>query len=700
MKKDLFHRYLHTFRLLVFNLRESLHHARSQQDIELIKQTELFHQMSEKNFQNLLESIRYTQYPESTLIIREKETADALYIIVEGSVRVFTYDAEGKKIPLARLNKGDYFGEQGLIGQANKTRNASIETITPTTLIKINEKYLASVLQTDMALKRKLKKKGIEEALNILNLSTGLHEQIKAIIAGIENPEIVEYPIKKVIFSEGDRPDHAYLILQGEVEILLSDKKGNFISVLSHRGQLFGELGVIKNQPRTGTAIAHQSSRLLMVSNQYLKNHLQQHPQLQKIFANLWRVYQLPAQGTVEQYIGRTPELGEQLTSLFKMKDGRSIISSTFLNQDIFVIAAENTTWDKLVQHTKGPNKIELFMQGKQLVSIKSWGWWDNLSSLCRILFDNTPISETELLSFEKTGELVVVPAHPAPEISRQIICDCMSVSKLSLVESINQGARTLDELSQQTGACTICRCCKYRILELLGENPWVSAIMRRSIIHNSEMQSFLLKAIDSHFTSHWQAGQHVVIQAKMDDQWVERTYTLSDLTSDPLRITIKKEPKGLFTRWLFETAPDEFRVNATHPQGDFLLNMNTQTAALCLAGGIGITPFVAYAKALAKQHVAKKMHIIYCASHKTDFILQDEFQQITTETPTVTIHYQATREAGRLTPEMILKTAASLSEPDIYICGSEGFVNMVLQALKDYPQDKIHNEKFTHAGG
>lgn len=48
------------------------------------------------------------------------------------------------------------------------------------------------------------------------------------------------------------------------------------------------------------------------------------------------------------------------------------------------------------------------------------------------------------------------------------IVCLCRRVSDKDLRRAMNNGARTLDELTHETGACAHCRCCESCIQEML----------------------------------------------------------------------------------------------------------------------------------------------------------------------------------------------------------------------------------------
>lgn len=64
--------------------------------------------------------------------------------------------------------------------------------------------------------------------------------------------------------------------------------------------------------------------------------------------------------------------------------------------------------------------------------------------------------------------------------MNQEIVCYCSDVTKKDITEAIRQGARTLDDIRQMTGACTqgncqekspLKTCCAPQILKLLNEN-------------------------------------------------------------------------------------------------------------------------------------------------------------------------------------------------------------------------------------
>jgi CRP-like cAMP-binding protein len=65
----------------------------------------------------------------------------------------------------------------------------------------------------------------------------------------------------QVIFSEGEPSDLTYRILEGSVDVLVSGRNGGNRRIASLGPQdIFGEMGIIDDSPRSATAIAREQT--------------------------------------------------------------------------------------------------------------------------------------------------------------------------------------------------------------------------------------------------------------------------------------------------------------------------------------------------------------------------------------------------------------------------------------------------------
>ena len=79
----------------------------------------------------------------------------------------------------------------------------------------------------------------------------------------------ISWKAGEIIYKVGDEPDFAYLLTQGEVEVL-SDK-GTRVGFINE-DEVFGELSILLNTKRTVTAITLEESKALLIPKINLLN--------------------------------------------------------------------------------------------------------------------------------------------------------------------------------------------------------------------------------------------------------------------------------------------------------------------------------------------------------------------------------------------------------------------------------------------
>lgn len=95
--------------------------------LSLLHQVPLFKHLSEDQLTRISAICNRKGYKAGTVLFREKEPGDVFYIIVSGSVKVFTSNAGGEEKILSVFQAGDNFGELSLID--GKPRSASAQVL-------------------------------------------------------------------------------------------------------------------------------------------------------------------------------------------------------------------------------------------------------------------------------------------------------------------------------------------------------------------------------------------------------------------------------------------------------------------------------------------------------------------------------------------------------------------------------------------
>jgi len=82
------------------------------------------------------------------------------------------------------------------------------------------------------------------------------------------------YQMGETIFKEGDDGSRAYVLQSGEVEISkILDGKRSVLGTIGPGG-IFGEMALIDDKPRMATAIAMDTTTVILVTRQMLEDKL------------------------------------------------------------------------------------------------------------------------------------------------------------------------------------------------------------------------------------------------------------------------------------------------------------------------------------------------------------------------------------------------------------------------------------------
>lgn len=100
--------------------------------------------------EHLLKLCTIKNYPSKATVIKEGDTGDSLYFIVQGSVSICTEGSKGKyELVLAYLNKHDFIGEIGFFKGA-ENRKVAVKTRTPCELAEIDYEKFRQALKEEL----------------------------------------------------------------------------------------------------------------------------------------------------------------------------------------------------------------------------------------------------------------------------------------------------------------------------------------------------------------------------------------------------------------------------------------------------------------------------------------------------------------------------------------------------------------------
>ncbi|MFQ5994469.1 MAG: cyclic nucleotide-binding domain-containing protein [Acidiferrobacterales bacterium] len=92
--------------------------------------------------------------------------------------------------------------------------------------------------------------------------------------------ELLTFENAEILFHEGDPADCAYVIMSGEIEILARTDAGDVVVGTLSEHQLFGELAVLTNEPRSATLRAKGELRALRITDEAFLKLVSENPEV------------------------------------------------------------------------------------------------------------------------------------------------------------------------------------------------------------------------------------------------------------------------------------------------------------------------------------------------------------------------------------------------------------------------------------
>ena len=638
------------------------------------------------------------------VIVRESEIGDCMYVIERGAVQILTTSFDGSDLVLARLEAGQWFGEQALRPGGTGRRNASVRALEECTLVVLSRELFESVLAQNSELLVLLRAKGEEQrALRSNRLREGVFASL-GLESGASEYRVERYPEGEAVFHQGDRGDRLYLILSGRAQVDRTEGGERKILAELLPGQFFGELAILRDAPRNATVAAAGDLEVVSLDGAWFRRAHERNPALRSLMESLESMYLLPHRGLLTLQTGQL-DGKPALTAVHNLPDGRRVMSTRLAGESAFtaqLLDAAPFEAAASIKYERGERGIyrELQVAGGKLTGLESQGEWTGLGNMFGLLLDGAPVEEWQLALFRERGDFRAREIQPLYE-DREIICTCTQTSCGKIMQAIRDNCTSVEEVAKRTNATRVCGGCVPLVRELLGQSDWSVAHVIESVPLSDDVRSFRIRPVADQCRD-WLPGQHLVLQARIDNRWVQRAYTLSCAPGGNwYELTVKREPRGVFSRWLFDRMPPDAMLRVSEPAGEYHLPADQTADVVCLVGGIGVTPALSMARALSERPRPFRLHVHYCASEPGDLVCRDELLALSQKSERISVEFRATRQEGRFSLEQVRELTGRFPDALYFLCGSSPYMKTVSGYLREcgVPEERIRIEVFTVAG-
>jgi uncharacterized protein len=232
---------------------------------------------------------------------------------------------------------------------------------------------------------------------------------------------------------------------------------------------------------------------------------------------------------------------------------------------------------------------------------------------------------------------------------------------------------------------------------------------------------AFYLKPHDGKALPPFKPGQYLTFELEIPgrDKPLVRCYSLSDSPhrSDYYRVTIKKEkcpanrpelPPGAASSYFADTVKEGDILNVKAPTGHFFLEMSKTNPIVLIAGGVGVTPLLCMAQAVAGSGSRREAWFFFGVRNGQEHIHKAELEKLAAENENIHLHVCYSRPGpndvkgrdyqheGRVGIEL-LKQILPSNNFEYFLCGNGAFMKDITDGLDAWgvPEKDVHFEAF-----
>jgi ferredoxin-NADP reductase len=254
-----------------------------------------------------------------------------------------------------------------------------------------------------------------------------------------------------------------------------------------------------------------------------------------------------------------------------------------------------------------------------------------------------------------------------------------------------------------------------------LGWNGLRKFTVAKKTAECEDVSAFYLKPHDGRPLPAFKPGQYLTFQLDLPgrDKPLVRCYSLSESPhqKDYYRVTIKREksppdkpdvPPGAGSSFFHDGVKEGDILNVKAPTGHFFLDMTKTNPIVLIAGGVGITPMLCMANAIAASGSKREARFFFGVRNRREHIHKAELEKLAAENENIHLHvcYSKPGEKdvkgkdyhyeGRVGIEL-LKELLPSNNFEYYLCGNGAFMKSITDGLEawDVPEKDVHFEAF-----
>jgi len=278
-----------------------------------LRQFDILASLSDENLFTVAKAVKEMEVEKTQLIFDEEDEGDEIYFVEKGEICISKETPFGVQ-SLAKIGKGEFFGEMNFIDPVSRSADAvadenctlfclkredvevlfesqkqvavqfywhfwkslSRRTREANNLLKTffsdTEAHQKEALSEEKVTRSKEISIDLDRKLQLLQ-DRGLSAKELRLLAAFSVEEL--YNRNELIFREGDVGDKLYIILDGKVRIVKHiPGVGEEALAILEKGDFFGEMALVDNEPRSADAKAHVNGTTVLTISREVLNEI------------------------------------------------------------------------------------------------------------------------------------------------------------------------------------------------------------------------------------------------------------------------------------------------------------------------------------------------------------------------------------------------------------------------------------------
>jgi len=222
----------------------------------------LFSSLEDNDMTVVIGAMSEVNAPDGERVINQGDEGDFLFVIETGKLDCSISQADGAEKVVKSCEAGDVFGELALL--YNCPRSASVKAVQACVLWKLDRETFTHIVKESAQKKRQRYDSFLAKVPLLGNMDSYERSQLADAL------KVEVFGDGEAIFKQGDVGNKFYILEDGNA---VATKEGQEVMKYSS-GDYFGELALIRNQPRAATITAKGEAKLLSVDSRSFKRLL------------------------------------------------------------------------------------------------------------------------------------------------------------------------------------------------------------------------------------------------------------------------------------------------------------------------------------------------------------------------------------------------------------------------------------------